>query len=92
MNTSPEYNTEEPRMDYRTIQEMNTRLLFQSGSRKRDAAVRPWQYIQMEYSYMGIIPPADIPPLASIEDAEIWMCLDERVNRSLRMRENSIAG
>ena len=37
------------------------------------------------------MPPAYIPRLESMEDAEIWMCLDERVNRRIRMQERNIA-
>ena len=38
------------------------------------------------------VAPADVPELESREDAEIWMCLDARVNRILRMRESALAG
>ena len=54
--------------------------------------IRPWQYVLMEYDRMGLTPPAVIPPLESMEDAEIWMCLDARVNRAMRMRESALAG
>ena len=92
MNHEYEYIEELPRMSMDMIQEMNTRLFFQSGSRKKESEVRPWQYVLMEYHRMGITPPANIPYLESMEDAEIWMCLDERVNKSLRMMESSLAG
>jgi len=82
----------ETRMANEWIQEVNARLFFQSGLSRPKAELRPWQYVQMEYQRMGLTPPAYIPPLETMEDAEIWMCLDGRVNRALRMRENSIAG
>ena len=80
------------RISPETVSRINARLLFQSGrSRPRDE-VRPWQYVEMEYRRMGLTPPSYIPPLETVEDAEIWMCLDERVNYSLRLRESSLAG
>ena len=80
------------RMDLETIREMNARLFFQSGLGKPSREVRPWQYVEMEYSRMGLTPPSSVPQLATREDAEIWMCLDARVNNRMRMRESSLAG
>lgn len=83
------------RMNMKTIRDINSRLFFSSGeagNRGAKQELKPWQYVEMEYARMGLTPPADIPVLETIEDAEIWMCLDERVNRSLRMRESAIAG
>lgn len=84
--------TAESRMGASWVQEVNARLFFQSGFSRPKRELRPWQYVQMEYQRMELTPPAYIPPLETMEDAEIWMCLDERVNRSVRMRESSIAG
>lgn len=77
------------RMDRQTVQDINARLLFSAGSAQGSAEVRPWQYVEMEYNRLGLTPPAWIPRLDTLEDAEIWMCLDERVNRRLRMRETA---
>ena len=79
------------RMSEDLIQELNARLFFQAGMKKPKTALRPWQYVEMEYRDMGLTPPSYVPSLETIEDAEIWMCLDERVNRGLRMRETGIA-
>ncbi len=79
-------------MNQETIRNINSRLFFSAcGERYQAPALKPWQYVQMEYERMGLTPPAFIPRLESLEDAEIWMCLDERVNRQMRMRETSIA-
>ena len=84
--------TEQVQMSREMIREMNSRLFFQTGKTQGNSRIRPWQYVEMEYRRMGLTPPSRIPALDSLEDAEIWMCLDERVNYSLRMRENSLAG
>ena len=45
------------RISPETVSRINARLLFQSGrSRPRDE-VRPWQYVEMEYSRMGLTSP-----------------------------------
>ena len=81
------------RMNPETIRNINSRLFFSAGAaRGQEQELRPWQYVQMEYERMGLTPPAVIPPLESMEDAEIWMCLDARVNRAMRMRESALAG
>ena len=80
------------RMNPETIRNINSRLFFSTGTgRGQEQELRPWQYVQMEYERMGLMPPAYIPRLESMEDAEIWMCLDERVNRRIRMQERNIA-
>ncbi len=76
-------------MDARTIQEINSRLFFGSSGAKPAAEPRPWQYVQMTYNQMGLTAPSYVPPLETREDAEIWMCLDSRVNRAVRLREES---
>jgi hypothetical protein len=93
MNTAAEYDrgTAES-MSMQTIREINARRFFQAGERKPVNGLRPWQFVEMEYRRMGLTPPAYIPPLETMEDAEIWMCLDERVNYRMRMREASLAG
>ena len=80
------------RMNPETIRNINSRLFFSAGTgRGQEQELRPWQYVLMEYERMGLMPPAYIPRLESMEDAEIWMCLDERVNRRIRMQERNIA-
>lgn len=74
------------------VSRINAHLLFQSGRSRPRAEVKPWQYVEMEYRRIGLTPPSYIPPLETVEDAEIWMCLDERVNYSLRLQEHSLAG
>lgn len=74
------------------IVRINAGRYFQSGGKRPEATLRPWQYIDMEYRRLGLTPPAYIPPLETVEDAEIWMLLDTRVNHSLRMKEQSLAG
>ncbi len=86
-----DYGAGSRRLNPEIIQKMNTRVFFQSGGPMPARETRPWQYVDMEYRRMGLTPPASIPPLESIEDADIWMCLDERVNRSMRLREESLA-
>ena len=80
------------RMDAKTVQEINSRLFFGSGNAKTASELKSWQYVEMEYDRMGLRAPADVPELESREDAEIWMCLDARVNRIVRMRESALAG
>ena len=80
------------RMNLNTVRDINTRLYFASGNVISPTEVRPWQYVEMEYDRMGFQAPANVPRLESIEDADIWMCLDERVNRRMRMCERALAG
>ena len=80
------------RMNPDMIRDINTRLFFRSGGVKPVRELRSWQYVEMEYRRIQVTPPSYVPPLESMEDAEIWMCLDERVNSRLRMRESSLAG
>ena len=79
-------------MDEKTIRDINSRLYFASGDTFAASGIRPWQYVEMEYARMGLRTPYNVPELESIDDADIWMCLDERVNHSLRMRETALAG
>lgn len=74
------------------LQEINARLFFHAGINKSSSELRPWQYVEMEYDRLGLTAPQTVPQLDTLGDAEIWMCLDERVNRRVRMREQSLAG
>ena len=71
-------------MNSETIRAINSALLFTAGGEYEQPEIRPWQYVQMEYERVGILPPAELPRFASVEDAEIWMCLDSRYNARLR--------
>ena len=74
-------------MSRTTIHAINSALLFSAGGKYEKPEVRPWQYVQMEYERVGLIPPVNIPRFSTVEDAQIWMCLDSRYNT--RMRENT---
>ena len=74
-------------MNLQTIQNINSAVLFHSGRAGAQSGIRPWQYVQMEYERVGLTPPAYLPPFETVEDAQIWMCLDSRYNRAL-MRES----
>lgn len=71
-------------MNAQTIASINSALLFLLDEEYEKPALRPWQYVQMEYERVGLNPPRQIPPLQSFEEAEIWMCLDSRYNNRLR--------
>ncbi len=75
------------RMNDETIRRINQALYFTSGERYETPALRPWQYVQMEYDRVGLLPPPSLPHFDSIEDAQIWMCMDTEYN--LRLREIS---
>jgi len=71
-------------MNPETIRAINNALLFAGGGAYEKPEMRPWQYVQMEYERVGLVPPAGVPDFKTIEDAEIWMCLDSRYNCRLR--------
>ena len=71
-------------MSKEKIHAINSALLFSAGEPYRSPEIRPWQYVQMEYERVGLVPPAGMPSFSSVEDAEIWMCLDSRYNARLR--------
>ena len=71
-------------MNTDTIRAINSALLFTAGGKYENPEIRPWQYVQMEYERVGLVPPAGMPRFSSVEDAEIWMCLDSRYNNRLR--------
>ena len=74
-------------MNSNTIHAINTALLFTAERKYERPEMRPWQYVRMEYERTGLVPPADMPSFETVEDAEIWMCLDSRYNS--RLRESS---
>ncbi len=74
-------------MSSSTIHAINSALLFSAGEKYEAPEIRPWQAIQMEYERVGLMPPANIPQFGTVEDAQIWMCLDSRYN--VRLRESS---
>ena len=71
-------------MNIQTIHAINSALLFTSGGAYETPEIRPWQAVQMEYERVGLVPPVSMPRFATVEDAEIWMCLDSRYNTRLR--------
>ena len=78
-------------MNNDTIRTINSALLFSAKGQYEQPEVRPWQYVQMEYERVGLVPPAGMPSFSSVEDAEIWMCLDSRYNTRLREVNRPVA-
>ena len=74
-------------MNAATVKAINQALLFNSKEPYERPEIRPWQYVQMEYERVGLVPPSGMPRFNTVEDAEIWMCLDSRYNN--RMREST---
>ena len=73
-------------MDRNTVRRINQALCFITAGEYEKPELRPWQYVQMEYERVGMMPPASVPDFDSMEDAEIWMCLDAEYNARLRER------
>ena len=71
-------------MSASTIRAINSALLFTAGGKYESPEIRPWQAVQMEYERVGLIPPENVPRFDTVEDAQIWMCLDSRYNMRLR--------
>ena len=71
-------------MNAATIKAINQALLFNSKEPYERPEVRPWQYVQMEYERVGLMPPAFVPDFESIEEVQIWMCLDAEYNMRLK--------
>ena len=74
-------------MNTKTIKKINQALAFVTAGDYEEPAIRPWQYVQMEYERVGLMPPAFVPDFESIEEAQIWMCLDAEYNTRLRERD-----
>ena len=79
-------------MDSSTIKKINEALYIISNQKYEQPDVRPWQYVQMEYERVGVTPPAKMPSFESIDDAQIWMCLDGNYNARLREVAWPVAG
>ena len=75
-----------------TVRAINEALLFTSERKYEKPQIRPWQYVQMEYERVGVNPPASMPGFDSVDDAQIWMCLDRNYNTRLREVAWPIAG
>ena len=71
-------------MNEQTIRHINEALLFTLDLEYERPDIRPWQYVQMEYERVGMISPAYIPAFESVDEAQIWMCLDAAYNARLR--------
>ena len=80
------------RMSLETIRKINSARYFQSNEAYEAPRPRPWQYVQMEYDRVHLAPPASVPAFKTMEDAQIWMCLDSQYNLRMRERDARIAG
>ena len=74
-------------MNKETVKQINQALAFITAGKYEQPEIRPWQYVQMEYERVGMMPPMSTPAFESVEDAQIWMCLDAEYNTRLRERE-----
>ena len=75
------------KMKTKTVRKINQALQFVAAGEYEKPEIRPWQYVQMEYERVGMMPPMTAPAFDSLEDAQIWMCLDAEYNIRLRERE-----
>ena len=71
-------------MSEQLVRQINEALYFTTAGEYEKHSVRPWQYVQMEYERVGLMPPAFVPDFESIEEAQIWMCLDAEYNMRLK--------
>ncbi len=71
-------------LELSTIRAINEALYFTSNCPYEKPDIRPWQYVQMEYERVGMAAPIQTPAFDTIDDAQIWMCLDGRYNARLR--------
>ena len=71
-------------MNDATVKAINQALLFNSKEPYERPEIRPWQYVQMEYTRVGMSVPARMPEFETVDDAQIWMCLDREYNNRLR--------
>ena len=78
-------------MDLDTVRRINSAVFFTTGEKYETPEMRPWQVVQMEYERVGLVPPAGAPQFDTVEDAEIWMCLDSRYNTRLREVNRPVA-
>ena len=74
------------KMKTKTVRKINQALQFVAAGEYEKPEIRPWQYVQMEYERVGMMPPMTAPAFDSLEDAQIWMCLDAEYNTRLRER------
>ena len=72
------------KMKTKTVRKINQALQFVAAGEYEKPEIRPWQYVQMEYERVGINPPMMMPNFETIDDAQIWMCLDAQYNARLR--------
>ena len=79
------------RLNQKTIEMINNGVYFRSRKMYEAPPVRPWQYVLMEYQRVGLTPPLNIPDFESMEQAEFWMCLDERYNARLKQMAMPVA-
>ena len=74
-------------MDTATVQAINRGVYFRAGRNQERPEIRPWQYVRMEYEKVGMVPPVSTPDFDSVEEAQIWMCLDRSYN--VRLKETA---
>ena len=74
------------KMKTKTVIKINQALQFVAAGEYEKPEIRPWQYVQMEYERVGMMPPMTAPAFDSLEDAQIWMCLDAEYNTRLHER------
>ncbi len=74
------------KMKTKTVRKINQALQFVAAGEYEKPEIRPWQYVQMEYERVGMMAPMTAPAFDSLEDAQIWMCLDAEYNTRLRER------
>ena len=79
------------RLSQQTIEMINNGVYFRSRKMYEAPPLRPWQYVLMEYQRVGLMPPRSIPDFESMEQAEFWMCLDERYNARLKQMTMPVA-
>ncbi len=72
------------RMSDDMIRSINAAVFFAADRHYDAPAMKPWQYVRMEYERVGMAQPRYVPDFASVGDAQIWMCLDGGYNARLR--------
>ena len=79
-------------MNSSVIKAINEALYFSTNKKYEKPEIKPWQYVQMEYERVGITPPVQMPLFETIDDAQIWTCLDGNYNARLREVAWPVAG
>ena len=48
-------------MNKETVKQINQALAFITAGKYEQPEIRPWQYVQMEYERVGMMPPMSMP-------------------------------